>query len=73
MVYDILCRNNKDGNEQELYKSIQRCLIIPRILLAIIIFSLRCFLKDKIESSVRPKCFCSFIFATTVPLNIVCG
>ena len=21
----------------------------------------------------RPKCFWSFIFATTVPLNIICG
>ena len=37
------------------------------------IFSLICFLNDKLESSMRPKCFCSFIFATTVPLNINCG
>ena len=33
------------------------------------IFSVRCFSKDKPESSMRPKCFCSFTFATAVPLN----
>ena len=37
------------------------------------IFSLRCFLKDKLQSSMRAKCFWSFIFATIVPLNIICG
>ena len=37
------------------------------------IFSLRCFPKDKPESGKRPKCFCSFTFATTVPLKISCG
>ena len=51
----------------------ERCLIIPRFFLAFMIFSLRCFFKDKLESSMRPKCFCSFILATTVPLNIICG
>ena len=35
-------------------------------------FSFRCFSNDKPESSMRPKCFCSFIFATGVPLNISC-
>ena len=37
------------------------------------IFSLICFLKERAESSVRPRCLCSFILATTVPLNIKCG
>ena len=37
------------------------------------VFSLRCFLKDKLESSMKPKCLYSFIFATTVPLNMICG
>ena len=37
------------------------------------IYSLRCFLKDKLESSVRPKYLCSFIFFTTDPLNISGG
>ena len=82
MVYDILCRNSQDGNGQELYtydqvfyevKKMERCLIIQRFFLAFMVFSLRCFLKDKHESSTRPKCFCSFILATTVPLNIICG
>ena len=36
------------------------------------IFSLRCFPKDTPESGKRPKCFCSFTFATTVPLKINC-
>ena len=39
----------------------ERCLIIPRFFLALMIFSLRCFLKDKLESSKRPKCLCSFL------------
>ena len=43
------------------------------LLLAFMIFSLKYFLKDQLESSMRPKCFCSFILATTVPLNITCG
>ena len=82
MVYDILCRNCQDENGQELYtfdqvsyevKNMERCLIIPRFFFALLKKSLRCFLKDKLESSTRPKCFCSFIFATTVPLNIICG
>ena len=47
--------------------------IIPRFFLAFMIFSFRCFSKDKFESSMRPKCFCSFTFATTVPLNISGG
>ena len=51
----------------------ERCLIIPRFFLALMIFSVRCFLKDKLESSMRPKCFCSFILATTFLLNIICG
>ena len=50
----------------------ERCLIIPIFFSALMIFSLRCFLKDKLESSMRPKCFWSFLFATTVPLNIFC-
>ena len=29
----------------------ETCLIIPRFFLALMIFSLRCFLKDKLESS----------------------
>ena len=81
MIYDILCRNSQDKNEQELYTFDQvsyevktwRCLIIPRFFLALMIFSVRCFLKDKLESIMRPKCFCSFISTTTVPLNIICG
>ena len=36
-------------------------------------FSLRCFSKDRPESSMRPKCFSSFIFATTFPSNNNCG
>ena len=51
----------------------ERCLIIPRFFLALMIFSLICFLKERAESSVRPRCLCSFILATTVPLNIKCG
>ena len=51
----------------------ERCLIIPRFIFALMIFSLICFLNDRFESSMRPSCFCSFIFATTVPLNIICG
>ena len=43
------------------------------ILLSLDDFFIKMFLKVKLESSVRPKCFCSFIFATTVPLNIICG
>ena len=51
----------------------ERCLINPRFFLALMIFSLIRFLKDKLESSERPKCFWSFIFATIVQLNIICG
>ena len=51
----------------------ERCLIIPRFFLALMAFSLRCFLKDKLESRIRPKYFWSLIFATIVPLNITCG
>ena len=51
----------------------ERCLIIPIFFLALIIFSSICFLKDKTESRIRPKCFCSFTFLTTVPLKISCG
>ena len=40
------------------------CLIMPKFLLALMIFSLRCFSKDRPVSSIRPKCFCSFNFAT---------
>ena len=43
------------------------------ILLSLNDFVIKMFLNDKLESSVRPKCFCSFIFATTVLLNIICG
>ena len=35
----------------------ERCLINPMIFLALMVFSLICFLKDKLESSERPKCF----------------
>ena len=51
----------------------ERCLSMPIFFLALMIFSLRCFLKDKLESSMRPKCFWLFIFAITVLLNIICG
>ena len=63
MVYGILCRNSQDGNGQEFYtfdqvsykvKKIESCLIFPEILLSLNDFSLRCFLIDKLESSVRP-------------------
>ena len=37
------------------------CLSIPR------------FHLDKLESSMRPNCFCSSIFATTIPLNNFSG
>ena len=37
------------------------------------IFSLICLSKVNLESSMRPKCFCSFTLATTVPLNISLG
>ena len=81
MVYDILCHNGQDGNGQELYtlnqvssgEKMESSLVIPIFFLAFMIFSLRCFLKDKLESSMRPKCLSSFIFATTVPLNIIGG
>ena len=36
------------------------------------IFPFRCISNDQPESSMRPKCFCSFTFATEVPLNISC-
>ena len=60
MVYDIICRNSQNGNGQELYtfgqvsyevKKMERCLIIPRFFLALMIFSLICFLKERAESS----------------------
>ena len=35
----------------------ERCLIIPRFFLALMIFSLICFLKERAESSVRPRCY----------------
>ena len=54
-------------------KKLERCLIIPIYFLAVLNFSLRCFAKDKFDSSMRPKCFCSSTFATTVPLKIICG
>ena len=51
----------------------EKCLIIPRFFLILMIFSLRCFLKDQLESGMRAKYFWSFISATTVPLNTICG
>ena len=38
--------------------------------LALMIFSLICFLKYKV---LRPNYVCSCIFATTISLNILCG
>ena len=52
------------------WKNLARCFIIPRLFFAFMIFSLRCFSKDKSELSIKPRCFCSFTFATTVPLNV---
>ena len=51
----------------------ERCLIVPICFLAFPIFPLRCFWKDKFDSSKRTKCFCSSTFVTTVPLKIICG
>ena len=34
-------------------------------------FAIMIFFKDNLESSTRPKCFCSFTFGTTVLLRIV--
>ena len=34
----------------------ERCLIIPIFLLALMIFPLRCFFNDKLESIMRPNC-----------------
>ena len=78
-VYDKLCHNNQDENEQGHCtfdqvtfrgKDLERCLSIPTFSFAFIIFSLRCFSKDRLESSMRPKCFCSFTLSTTITLNI---
>ena len=46
MVYDIVCRNSQNGNGQVLYTfdqvsyevKMERCLIIPRFFLALMIF-----------------------------------
>ena len=78
MICDKWRYNNPDGNEQEPYtfdqvsrdKHLERCLSIPTLFLALIIFTQRCFSKDKPDSRIRPKCFCSFTFTTTDPLNI---
>ena len=81
MAYDILCHNSQYGKGEELYtfrssvlcgRNMERCLIIPIFFLALMIFSLRCFLKDKLESSMRPKCCWAVIFVTTVPFYIIC-
>ena len=53
-------------------KNFERRFIIPIFFLVLMIFSFRCFSNDKPESSMRPKCFCSFTYATEVPLNISC-
>ena len=51
-------------------KNFGRYLRTPIIFLALMIFSLRCFSKDKLGWRIRPKCFCSFTFAPADPLNI---
>ena len=49
-----------------LKKNDERYFMIPTILFAFMNFSFRCLSKDHFESSVSPKCFCSFTFGTTV-------
>ena len=43
--------------------------MIPIPFLPFMIFSLTRLSKDNFKSSMRPKCFCSFTFDTTVPLK----
>ena len=66
MVCDILCRNSQDGNGQ-VFKTFDQ---VSYEVKNGKVFN---YSDDKFESSVIPKCICSFIFATTVLLNIICG
>ena len=75
---DRLYHNNQDGVVLELctfnrgslkVKILKGVYLSLCFFLAFLIFSSRCFLKDKLESRIRPKCFCSF----TVPLKVRCG
>ena len=43
--------------------------MIPILFFAFMIFSLMCLSKDNLQSSMSPKCFCSFTFGTAVPLK----
>ena len=81
LVYDILCRNSQDENGEELFTFDQVSYEVKNgkvfnnseIPLSFNDFFIKMLFKDKLESSMRPKCFCLFIFATTVPLNVNCG
>ena len=51
----------------------KRCFIISIFLLALTIFSQRCFSNNKIGSRIRPKCLCSFTLATWAQLKVNLG